>query len=175
MRGRFRHSEGEGCVSPPVPQRRHCALYGAMLTSSSKTGANLTAYPPHFSGVVCIVWCASGQHGRWAPGIIVVDPPGQTGTHLRDACRRSQGVPPRSPTFPNRALSRRRPCASHACAVACHSTPRIASATGSAIRASVARVKIRSPKPVRKGKQRDAYGVARTSRCPNRTFTRSSN
>jgi hypothetical protein len=70
----------------------------------------------------------------------------------------SHDLPPRSPTIPDRALSRYRLCAGHACAVACHSIPRIASATGSAIRVSGASVKTRSPKPARRGKQRDACG-----------------
>jgi len=31
---------------------------------------------------VCVVWRASSQHGMWAPGIIVANPPGQTGAQL---------------------------------------------------------------------------------------------
>ena len=78
--------------------------------------------------------------------------------------RLTHDLPPPSPTIPNRTLSRHRPCAGRAYAVARRSIPRIESATGSAIRASAASVKIRSPNPACKRKQRDACGPSARDR-----------
>ena len=92
---------------------------------------------------------AMGRHRRGGPRTYR--------TQRRSAitsCRHD--LAPRSATFPNRALSRHPPYAGRACVVARHSIPWIASATGSAIRASEALARIRSPKPAHKRKQPNA-------------------